>query len=79
MQDFEAFVGVLKLRVRFIPLELFLDKVPEAKVLAPHLKDVEYFALALKLDCPLWSNEKAFKKQSRVKVFSTSKLISLLS
>jgi predicted nucleic acid-binding protein len=45
----------------------------------PHLKDVEYFALALKLDCPIWSNEKAFKKQSRVKVISTKELISFLS
>ena len=79
LQDFEVFVGVLKLRVRFIPLEQFLDKVPEAKELAPHLKDIEYFALALKLDCPIWAQEKAFKKQSRVKVFSTSELISFLS
>jgi len=46
LSDFEAFVGVLKLRVRFIPLERFLDKIPEAKELAPHLKDVEYSYLA---------------------------------
>jgi predicted nucleic acid-binding protein len=79
LHDFEAFVGILKLRVRFIPLEKFLDKVPEAKELAPHLKDVEYFALALKLDCPIWAQEKAFKKQSRVKAFATSDLFSFLS
>jgi len=79
LMDFEAFVGILKLRVRFIPLEQFLDKIPEAKELAPHLKDVEYFALALKLDCPIWSNEKAFKKQSVVRAFSTSDLFSFLS
>ena len=79
LSDFEAFVGVLKLRVGFIPLERFLDKVPEAKELAPHLKDVEYFALALKLDCPIWAQEKAFKKQQVVKVFSTSDLFSFLS
>ncbi|MCK4476655.1 MAG: hypothetical protein KAU16_08005 [Methanophagales archaeon] len=47
--------------------------------MAPHLKDVEYFALALKLDFPIWSNEKAFKKQSVVKVFSTPDLFSFLS
>jgi predicted nucleic acid-binding protein len=49
LHDFEAFVGILELRVRFIPLERFLDMISEAKVLAPHLKDVEYFALAFKL------------------------------
>jgi predicted nucleic acid-binding protein len=78
LSDFEAFVGILKLRVRFIPLEQFLDKISEAKELAPHLKDVEYFSLALQLNCSIWSNEKAFKKQSKVKVFSTSDLISFL-
>lgn len=79
LRDFEAFVGILKLRVGFIPLERFLAKIPEAKELAPHLKDVEYFALALKLDCPIWAQEKAFKKQSVVKVFSTPDLFSFLS
>lgn len=78
LHDFEAFVGILELRVRFIPLEQFLDKISEAKVLAPHLKNVEYFALALKLDCPIWAQEKAFKKQSGVKVFATSDLFPLL-
>jgi len=79
LRDFEAFVGIVKLRVRFIPLEQFLDTVKVAKELAPHLKDVEYFALALKLDCPIWAQEKAFKKQSVIKVFSTSELLALLS
>jgi len=44
------------------------------------LEEVEkYFALALRFDFSIWSNEKAFKKQSKVKVFSTSDLISFLS
>ena len=30
-------------------------------------------------DFPIWSNEKAFKKQSKVKVFSTKDLIAFLS
>ena len=78
LHDFEAFVSILELRVRFIPLEQFLDKISEAKVLAPHLKDVVYFALALKLDCPIWAQEKAFKKQSGVEIFATSDLFPLL-
>ena len=51
--------------------ELFAGIIAKGKEL--------YFALALKLDCPIWSNEKAFKKQSVVKAFSTSDLISFLS
>lgn len=79
LRDFEAFVSILKLRVGFIPVEQLLDEIPEAKTLAPHLKDVEYFALALKLDSPIWSNEKAFKNQSKVKEYSTPDLNSFLS
>ena len=36
-------------------------------------------ALALKPDFPIWAQEKAFKKQPSVKVFSTSDLFSFLS
>ena len=75
LQEFEVFVSILKLRVRFIPLEQFWDKIPEAKRYAPHLKDAEYFALAVKLGCPIWSNEKAFKNQSEVRIYSTAELI----
>ncbi len=50
----------------------------EAEELAPHAKDVPYFALALKLDCGIWSNEKAFKGQTRVKVYNTGELKSMV-
>ena len=57
-------------------LEEFLT---EAVELAPHEKDASYFALALSLNCQIWSDEKAFKKQSKVEVFSTKELLELLS
>jgi hypothetical protein len=31
LRDFEAFVGITKLRVEFLPLDEFLDKISEAK------------------------------------------------
>ena len=66
-------------QIEFIPFEEFNRYAGEAEKLAPHDKDVQYFALALAFDCGVWSNEKAFRKQSRVKVFSTGKLIELLA
>ena len=50
----------------------------QARELSPHPEDDPYFALALSLNAPVWSDEKAFKDQSRVKVFSTRNLIELL-
>ncbi len=76
--DFEAFVGIIALRVKFIPLERFSDKVAQAKELAPHGKDIEYFALALKLGCAIWSEEKAFKSQHNLEVFNSKELVGIL-
>ena len=74
-EDFDNFIGIMKLRVKFIPLEDFIDKISDAKNISPHPKDIEYFALSLHLGCPIWSDEKAFKKQSKVKVYNTSELL----
>lgn len=53
----------------------------KAQELSPHKsdKDTPYFALALKLNCPIWSNESALKKQSWVPIFTTEELVNLLS
>ncbi len=50
----------------------------EAKEIAPHKKDVPYFTLALAFNAGIWSDEKAFKNQTRVKVFSTEELKKIL-
>ncbi len=72
--EFATFIELLKLRISFIRLAEFVDKVSAAKDLAPHLKDVQYFALALKLDAKIWSQEKAFKKQKMIDIVSTNDL-----
>ena len=77
-EDFDNFVSVIKLRVKFVPLEEFIDSISDAKIISPHSKDIEYFALALKLDCVIWSDEKLLKEQSKVKVLFTKELFKLL-
>ncbi len=73
MEDLRLFVG-------FVPDEEFKDLGSEAKqLLGKHRKDIPYFALALFLNCGIWSNEKRFKRQPRIRVFSTADLISFLS
>ena len=74
-EDFDNFISVIKLKIKFVPLEDFIDKISDAKELSPHSKDIEYFALALSLNFPIWSDETAFKKQSKVNVHSTSDLV----
>lgn len=72
---FELFKAVMKWFITFVSDEGYRDFLKEAKSITPDPKDVAYFALALKLGCAIWSNDKLLKKQTKVKVFSTSELI----
>lgn len=45
----------------------------------PDPDDIDFLALALRFNnCPIWSNDKHFEKQSLVKVFKTEDLVKLL-
>ncbi len=77
-------IGELEFIILFSLLEKLIESIgklqynefiPKSRELSPHIKDVPYFALALHLNCPIWSDEIAFKKQSKVKVYSTSELV----
>lgn len=61
--------------------EAYKEFLSEANKISPHneeTKDDPYFALALALNSPIWSDEGAFKHQSRIKVFNTKELSELL-
>ena len=75
---FILFFSVLEKKIETISRSEYDNFLPKSKEIAPHIKDAPYFALALSLNCPIWSDEKAFKKQSAVKIFSTAELIKLL-
>ena len=77
--DFEEFLNSLKERIDVIPRQEFEGFLLEANRLSPDPDDTEYFAVALRFGAVLWSNEKRLKKQPKVKVLSTSELISVLS
>ncbi|MEK6968674.1 MAG: PIN domain-containing protein [Nanoarchaeota archaeon] len=46
----------------------------EAKKISPDPDDVAYFALALYLGCPIWSNDKRLKEQNKVRIITTKEL-----
>ncbi len=71
--------GFIKEEIVFIPFDEFIRYAAEAETLAPHAKDVHYFALALAYNAAIWSNEKAFKHQSEVRIYSTAEVLALVS
>jgi predicted nucleic acid-binding protein len=75
MKDIERLFFELSQIIIFIPdneLELYLN---HAKRISPDPDDVLYFAFALKLQCPIWSNDKKLKEQKEIIVYSTEDLL----
>lgn len=77
-KQFSLTLELLKITVEFVPLKEFKEFVEDAREISPDKDDVQYFALALKSGCAIWSNDKALKRQSVVKVFSTEDLLKVL-
>ena len=73
--EFGVIERILSWQIRFIPAERFRDFLVEAQHISPDPDDAEYFALALKLKAPLWSNDKRLKRQDIIRVYSTSELL----
>jgi len=68
----------LKEIITIIPKDDFSNFMEEAKSITPDQDDFMYFALALKLKIPIWSNDKKLKQQDKVKVYSTEEIIGKL-
>lgn len=73
-EEFFRLVETLKRRIAIIPLEELVPYVEEAEKLTFDPDDMAYFALALKLNCAIWSNDKKLKEQNKVKVYNTHEL-----
>lgn len=77
-RTFADFLSVLRARISVIPHEKFASRRTEAIIHSPDPKDTSYFALALHLECALWSNEKRLKRQHVLQVLSTQEVLALL-
>lgn len=73
-QEFEVLLKILRKRIKLYSRESLGDFVDEAKEICPDENDVEYFALALKLNCGIWSNDRRLREQKEVKIYSTDDL-----
>jgi predicted nucleic acid-binding protein len=71
-------LSFIKEQIKPISLDDFNNLISEAEKLAPHNKDIQYFALALYSNCGIWSDEKGFFKQNKVRIFSSNELIKRL-
>ncbi len=68
-------IKLLQTVVNFIEKEEYEKFFLKAKKVSPDPDDIDFFALCLKLNCQLWSNDAVLKKQSSVDVLSTADLV----
>lgn len=57
-----TFLLLLGQRIRFYETDEFRDFLHEAKNITKDPNDIEYIALALKLNCPLWSERQGYER-----------------
>jgi predicted nucleic acid-binding protein len=64
-----------------VPDELYSSKMEEAYNLMKDIdeKDTTFLALALQLNCPIWSNDKHFMKQNAADVLTTVEIAGLMN
>ena len=74
-EDFKISRIDLAISIKFFKLEAYGNFLKRAFETSPDKNDIDFFALALKLNCPLWSNDKKLKEQDKIKVYASHELI----
>ena len=86
-QEFIQLKKELAIRVEFIPLEEYTSSFKNAVALAKEipeeqrdafLDDIDFLALAIKEQCPLWTHDSLLKKQSMIVILETKDIIKFL-
>ena len=64
--------------IKLITIDDVKPFINTADSISPDVDDSLYFSVALKLNCPIWSNDKDLKNQEIIKIYSTSDLVKML-
>ncbi len=62
-------------QISVVPKKYFSKFMIQARKISPDKNDAQYFALALKMKTPIWSNDSKLKKQGKIKILNTSGII----
>jgi len=78
--SFDYAIKFLMESITVVPRQLYQDQIPGAYTIMENIdpKDSPFLALALHLECPLWSDDAHLKRQSRVPCYSTQEFSGLL-
>ena len=74
--DFNALLLLLQKHVHFVSKDNYYEKMPVAEDILREIDitDSPFLALAMVLDCSIWSNDGHFKQQDQIGVYTTKEL-----
>ncbi len=70
---------ILKQKIKIVPEEEFIEYRGKAEIICPDAKDVVYFALAIHLQCAIWTNERKLREQEQITIYATHELMKLFN
>ncbi len=74
-EEFNLVLNLILLHVSVVGREKYKTFENEAKKLCPDPKDFTFFALALAMKIPIWTNEVRLKNQKQVVVYNTKEIM----
>ncbi len=66
------------MQLKTFSLSEIKEFIEEGSIVSPDPDDSEHFALALKLNCPIWSEDKLLKQQDKIEILNTKELLEKL-
>ena len=78
-KEFNELRKELVIAVDFIPIGDYKSKLKEALKICLDENDIDFFSLCLKLNLPLWSNDKLLKNQKKIIVLNTYNVLERIS
>jgi len=77
IHDLRILILLIRQKINIIPKEEFQKQLKDAKRAIEDIdsNDVPFLALALEIDADIWSDDKHFQKQDKVKAWRTTELI----
>ena len=74
--DFEALLLLLQKHIHLVTKEKYYEKMAIAEDIFGNIDitDSPFLALALALDCSIWSNDGHFRQQDKVVIYTTKDL-----
>ncbi len=77
-EEFNVALSLILSKVSVVNRSQYKQHEERAKKVCPDPKDFAFFALALSMRVPLWTNETRLKKQKEIVVYDTKDIIKLV-